>query len=203
MSWNEREWICGADGGGVGRQLAVQCAPLITGLKISHLLMMENTRLYSLWKLLKDSEIRNYVLCAGEKRSAVLLYRERELEDYLGREDVAAFLRQYGYEGEELSGIFRHFRGRYQRYRTAGEDFPHEIGILLGYPLEDVNGFIRNRGQNCLYAGYWKVYGHAEAKRELFRMYERARRWMVELVGNGVRMEDILAITHEDPQGRR
>jgi len=30
--------------------------------------------------------------------------------------------------------------------RTLG--FPHEIGVFLGYPLEDVMGFISNKGHN-------------------------------------------------------
>lgn len=203
MSRNASEWVCGMDAGSVERQLAIQCAPLIAGLKISHLMVMQNTRLYPLWELLKESAIRIYVLHAGEERSVVFLYRERELADYLGREDVAAFLRQYGYKRGKLPGIFRQFRGRYQKYRMAGGDFPHELGVMLGYPLEDVTGFIRNRGKNCLYAGYWKVYGHAEDKKELFRMYERARRLLIELVDNGVRMSDILAIPHEHTQERQ
>ena len=32
--------------------------------------------------------------------------------------------------------------------------FPHEIGLLLGYPVEDVLGFIRYQGKNYLYTGY-------------------------------------------------
>ena len=32
--------------------------------------------------------------------------------------------------------------------------FPHEIGLLLGYPVEDVLGFIRHQGKNYLYTGY-------------------------------------------------
>lgn len=43
-------------------------------------------------------------------------------------------------------------------YQTIQEDFPHEMGILLGYPVEDVEGFIINNGKNELYTGYWKVY---------------------------------------------
>lgn len=38
-------------------------------------------------------------------------------------------------------------------------EFPHEIGVFLGYPLEDVVGFIRNRGRNYTCCGYWKAYG--------------------------------------------
>ncbi len=38
-------------------------------------------------------------------------------------------------------------------------DFPHEIDVFLGYPCEDVRGFIRHGGQGYKLCGYWKVYG--------------------------------------------
>ena len=38
------------------------------------------------------------------------------------------------------------------------DEFPHEIGIFLGYPLDDVKGFIDNAGQNSKCTGCWKVY---------------------------------------------
>lgn len=33
---------------------------------------------------------------------------------------------------------------------SASEDFPHEIGLFLGYPVDDVTGFIQNKGRNYL-----------------------------------------------------
>lgn len=45
-----------------------------------------------------------------------------------------------------------------QRMEAVG-DFPHEVGFFLGYPAEDVVGFIRNKGQNFKFCGRWKVYG--------------------------------------------
>ena len=35
-------------------------------------------------------------------------------------------------------------------------DFPHEIGVFLGYPLTDVVGFIENQGRNFTCCGCWK-----------------------------------------------
>lgn len=37
-------------------------------------------------------------------------------------------------------------------------EFPHEIGIFLGYPLEDVVQFEKQNGKGFCYSGYWKVY---------------------------------------------
>ncbi len=37
---------------------------------------------------------------------------------------------------------------------NQGKQFPHEMGLLLGYPVEDVVGFMENNGKNYLYSGY-------------------------------------------------
>ncbi len=51
--------------------------------------------------------------------------------------------------------------------------FPHEIGLFLGYPLQDVLGFIENRGQGSKLVGTWKVYGDEEAARRTFARYKK------------------------------
>ena len=42
--------------------------------------------------------------------------------------------------------------------RLAGDDFPHEVGLFLGYPPGDVEGFRLNHGRNFKLCGLWKVY---------------------------------------------
>ena len=73
-------------------------------------------------------------------------------------------------------------------------DFPHELGLLLGYPPEDVEGFIRHRGKNCLCTGYWKVYENREQKQQLFQRFEYAKENLVLLLSYGVGMADIMDI---------
>ena len=70
--------------------------------------------------------------------------------------------------------------------------FPHEIGLLLGYPIEDVEGFIANKGKNYLYAGYWKVYENVEEKKLLFEAYESAKDGVLLLVANGYEIKSII-----------
>lgn len=50
--------------------------------------------------------------------------------------------------------------------------YPHEIGVLLGYPLSDVQAFIELQGHGAVDVGPWKVYGNAEQAR---RRWERMR----------------------------
>ena len=52
-------------------------------------------------------------------------------------------------------------------------DFPHEVGIFLGYPTEDVVGFIENKGENFKLCGCWKVYGDEEAAKKTFARYKK------------------------------
>lgn len=173
-------------------QLALQCAPLIVGLRISTFLLIADDHLFRVQQLLKRSGISSFVLCSCSGKSSMLLYRTKELEKYLAKDEVRDFLAGYGYRIGEVKDDLLTFRCRYCAYRRGDGIFPHEIGVLLGYPLEDVIGFIINRGQNPLYTGYWKVYADVKAKKELFRMFGLARETLAVLVGNGVGMPEII-----------
>lgn len=51
-------------------------------------------------------------------------------------------------------------------------EFPHEVGLFLSYPPEDVKGFIAHRANDFKCAGLWKVYGNEEKARSLFAKYK-------------------------------
>lgn len=59
--------------------------------------------------------------------------------------------------------------------RGARTGFPHEVGYLLGYPTEDVDGFIRHRGRGYLLAGPWKVYRNRARAIAAFERIHRSR----------------------------
>ena len=63
--------------------------------------------------------------------------------------------------------------------------FPHEIGLFLGYPLEDVQGFIENCGKNYRLCGCWKVYGDPQAALRCFARYEKCARVYLQCYQNG------------------
>lgn len=59
---------------------------------------------------------------------------------------------------------------------NSGDDFPHEVGLFLGYPPEDVYGFI-NKGAACAKCvGTWKVYGDEQAAKEKFALYKKCKK---------------------------
>ena len=113
------------------------------------------------------------------------------LKEYLERNEIRAFIRKCGYNVSDINQIFPVFVRRYMKYMELKQDFPHELGLLLGYPIEDVEGFIANNGKNYLHSGYWKVYKDAETKIRLFRDYEKVQTEIVRMLYEGI---DIMSI---------
>ena len=76
--------------------------------------------------------------------------------------------------------------------RMEEATYPHEIGIFLGYPLEDVLGFIQNKPCCCM--GAWKVYDQNSVTRckELFSLFECVRNQFIQGVENGCRIEQLM-----------
>ena len=103
-----------------------------------------------------------------------MLYRREELEQWVKTVQVEALLKEIGYDSVELHRIFRKLEQRIGGHGNGEMPFPHELGLLLGYPAEDVRGFMGIGYKKCLYTGYWKVYEKAEEKIALFSEYDRA-----------------------------
>ena len=173
-------------------QLALQCAPVISGIKISNLLTIPAKSLRELSVVLKKTELSFRILYPGRERLVILIFREAKLRENLAREEVMAFIYKCGYETSNISKIFPVFVKRYMRYMELKQDFPHELGLFLGYPIEDVEGFIKENGKNYLYSGYWKVYKDTELKIRLFKDYERVQTEIVRLLYEGLDIMDII-----------
>ena len=76
------------------------------------------------------------------------------------------FLKAYGYHDRmSIMEMLEHLRYRME----ASINFPHEIGVFLGYPLKDVKYFISRRGNGYHMCGEWKVYHDVvDAKRSSY-----------------------------------
>ena len=194
MSQETWEILCGMKTDDVELQLALQCAPLITGLKISNLLTIPPDGFTQVEKIIEGSFITMYPLLETEEKIVILLYRKERLEKYLRMPQVQKLLTEEGYGTCQLEEVLPVFCARYENYAETKKEFPHELGLLLGYPPEDVEGFIRHQGKNCLCTGYWKVYADKEGKQRLFEKYEYARENLIQLLHYGMKMAEIIDI---------
>ena len=111
---------------------------------------------------------------------------------------VQAFLAQYGYDAqrEAVDRLLERMAARYARYREKQDGFPHELGIFLGYPLGDVEGFIRHQGKNYLCAGYWKVYQDERRARETFQLYRTVRDAVQNMLSAGGSLYEICSFAN-------
>ncbi|OUQ23917.1 hypothetical protein B5E77_14695 [Lachnoclostridium sp. An131] len=175
------------------RLLANHCAPVFCGQKTANLVAAPQELAPYLPEILMGSRICWVKLCGCRKYCHLLFYEKERMERYLAGEKHQDFLKAYGYEGGELSGKLQLLAERYERYQKRGGKFPHEIGLFLEYPLEDIEGFIVHQGRNALECGYWKVYGNVERAREVFRLYDGLRETLTAMVAAGFSLREGVA----------
>lgn len=130
-------------------------------------------QLQTIQQELQDKGVRVMELCRCEKARQVFVYRPAMLKALLLMPEVSGFLTQLGYrQVEDVDAVMTQFAQRFGQQPS----FPHELGIFLGYPIEDVLGFIRHGGKNYLLNGYWKVYSRQAENLRRFHLYDKCRR---------------------------
>ena len=102
-------------------------------------------------------------------QALLYLYRPAELRRDLRDARASELLHQAGYGNESCAHCVARLA---RRFRKSGE-FPHEVGLFLSYPPEDVKGFIENRAANAKCTGVWKVYGDERQARQTFAKYKK------------------------------
>ena len=152
------------------------CSPTLAGLKTANLFAAEYTSeealrndLRALNRVLVPKGLRALPLRRENGRALIYLYRPKRLAQDLKDAQAAALLEPIGYP----CGCPERCIAALVRRLKEQSAFPHEIGLFLGYPPEDVRGYIENRALHCKCVGCWKVYGDVESARRKFAMYQK------------------------------
>lgn len=94
--------------------------------------------------------------------------------------------------------VLRRRYANYKKHLTDGDEqsrgkleYPHEIGLFLGYPVRDVQDFIKYEGKNYLVCGYWKVYHDVDKALATFDYYQRIRNYAIRGILSGKQLKDI------------
>ena len=153
-----------------------QCAPTLAGLKTGNLFRAEYADKKALLAQIRDinQRLQEKGLCLlplrFRRQNALLyLYRPERLRLDLQNEQARKTLGSAGYEdpspGRCLANLIRRLRDE--------DEFPHEIGLFLSYPPEDVQGFIDHHARDFKFSGLWKVYGDEAYARAAFAKYKK------------------------------
>ncbi len=173
------------------------CAPTLAGIKTGSLFTcpLDNrdalfAALEQLNRQFRKKGLRLLPLRFTQGKALLYLYRPARLRQDLSREISAAVLAARGYDPENCEQCVLQLA----RKLRCQMEFPHEIGLFLGYPPEDMLGFLEKGPDHCLCTGCWKVYSDVEAARKTFALYKKCtlvywNRW---IQGAGM---DRLAVT--------
>lgn len=168
------------------------CSPTLAGIKTGNLFacrfpdkaeMRECVRCWN--NLLTKKGLRVLPLRFRNGRALIYVYRPSRLSDDLRHGTAERILRERGYCTDTSEKCVVQLIRRLCEY----EEFPHEIGLFLGYPPEDVCGFIENKAGGCKCAGCWKVYGDEDAARKTFAKYKKCSGVYAALYAKGTSVE--------------
>lgn len=172
-------------------RLIIQNAAVLKGKRISGMLFLNDRELARISMKLHNTNISLIILCTCKKRHLVMVYRAKELEEHLRSKEVSDYLREFGYRRDDFVSNLIRLHQRMNGFYNKMKEFPHEVGVFLGYPICDIKGFLENKGERYLHSGYWKIYGNLEETRKKFLSYDEARETAIDEFLSGRELESI------------
>ena len=172
-------------------RLIIQNAAVLKGKRISGMLFLNDKELARISMKLHNTNISLIILCTCKKRHLVMVYRAKELEEHLRSKEVSDYLREFGYRRDDFISNLIRLHQRMNGFYNKMKEFPHEVGVFLGYPICDIKGFLENKGERYLHSGYWKIYGNLEETRKKFLSYDVARETAIDEFLSGRELESI------------
>lgn len=179
-------------------ELIAYCAPTLAGMKTANLFSFfyqnrqeATLELETVNKALNTRGVYVEALLWRESSVLVYVYRPKYLQEELRKCGAMELLGRYGYRDCDIKQCICQLKRRLYDC----DCFPHEIGIFLGYPLEDVKGFIDNNGKNCESCGIWKVYCNAGEKQKLFQKFKRCTEIYMKVFGEGRKLLQMTVFT--------
>lgn len=175
---------------------------------------LSNQLFWTYAQLFDEYGVRLTWLARRANGQTMLAWRPSAVAEILEDEASRAFLHEQGLPVQSVEALMSAMIGRLRAY-YAGQDgrdqqcgghsgcpvqssqpsqpvFPHEVGLVLGYPLEDVCGFMADGGRGAVATGRWKVYGDVDSARQRFDELERAERRLKQLYAEGTPMREFL-----------
>lgn len=176
--------------------LLYNLAPVISGVKPASTLTLKKgeNQLYDKWikygeVFVKEIGLDYIVLRETNSTDIILLYREDKLNEHLLNENNREFLLRLGYEDDNnINTWLKTLKNRYEQYHC-----PHELGIFLGIPVNDVEDFMNCTSKKCILCRYWKVYNDEAEAKKIFDRYDNIRKHAINKI---IDNKDVISIAN-------
>lgn len=120
----------------------------------------------------KDWSFSCHILKTNRQGIKFIVYIKERLDAVIRDAPHCVMVEQLGYSAGLNS---ESFLGEIQKRWKDADDIPHEIGIALGYPLEDVFGYMGLLPLPCRGLCGWQVFGDMDEARRRSCGYQFAR----------------------------
>jgi len=174
--------------------LVNQCSPTLAGIKTGSLFSYPLTEdsdlkaeIREINSVIGKKGLRMIPLRVSSKSALIYVWRHSRLNMDFQNESIRRLLAQFGYTSYIPEKCIRELIAKL----NSQSDFPHEIGLFLGYPPEDVEGFINEHAHNYLLCGTWKVYGDVEKARKQFSQFKACREEYIRRVSRGCSLDEL------------
>lgn len=169
-------------------------APTINNHKTSSLINFRNNNrnINNIWQKYKNEvkeklDVDYFELKKDETNSVVLFYNKEKMLLSISNDKNMEFLKRFGYhENMDIQQCLWLLSKRFQCM------CPHEIGVFLGYPIEDVVSFVDCPNTKCKMTGYWKVYHDIDKAKVIFDKYDEIKNTIMTLLIKGIKPTELL-----------
>ena len=172
--------------------LILHCSPTLAGMKTASLVTGPcsseaeiKADIRRLNRVLVPKGLRVIPLRFENGRALIYIYRPSSLRRDMQGLDAKKLLNSFGYNAAYPEKCIAELTGRIRKQGS----FPHEIGLFLGYPPEDVLGFMKSPRSGFKLTGCWKVYGDAERARLTFEKFRKCTNIYTALWKHGSSLE--------------
>ncbi len=155
-------------------QMMIQfSAPTLCNIKCGNMFFTKskefNKYYFDNWKkTFYEMGFSTFSLKLSDETTAILVLNLSWINKILNQNLAKKYLEKKHYSSTNTSNFLNELFSR----MIENPDFPHEVGIILGYPVEDVIEFEKNQGHNCKYCGYWKSYSDVEKAKACQNKYK-------------------------------
>ena len=182
--------------------LANSCMPTLLGVKPSCIITVNKKYIGVVEDFYRalDCELQLFscmfeMIFEDEITFTLFIYQPVMLKRTLEKKENSKILLHYGYDfkADELENTVHRLKLRYEEYKRKRSEFPHELGVLLGYPVDDVIDYIKYNGKNYKSCGFWKVYHNVEQAEKVFAFFRLVREDAMRILRSGKELMEIKA----------
>jgi hypothetical protein len=171
-------------------------APTLAGIKTGNAFSVHSSEngiteeIRAINHVLTKKGLRMVPIKQTDRFTLVYLYRPSRLKKDLSSPEAVSILSGKGYSCDDpdrcLAQLVEHLR--------YDKEFPHEIGLFLGYPPEDVRSFMKSPCQGVKCVGCWKAYSNKEEAEKTFERFQKCTEIYKKEANQGKSLEELIVV---------